>query len=427
MRLLCDNIFGENHFIACFIIDKTAQGANQSATFKTQHEFCLMYVNKKNDKINYDIEDKINITKYKYEDRISKYALTNGFDSINSPLSANKNRGYTIYYNEKNGDVEIRDEYNKETEKFFNYDKELLVQGYVPIRPGVRKGVQYPWNWMKERFLKQYRDELVFVKNKKGHWIIMHKNRATGKVKDSTIKKFDTRYYGNQLLTDIIGEKKFDYPKSLDMMSWVLKKHTDKSAIILDFFAGSGTTGQAVLELNKEDGGNRKFILVTNNENQIAEEVTYPRIKTVVTGTRIDGAKYSDGIPANLRYFKTDFVERERSTDATRQKLVDRSADMIRIREDAYEELNSASINKYYQSNDAFVAIIFDPFTIKEAWAEIESLNTEQKIVKLYIFSYSRDTSAFTDEIPKTNLKWEAVPIPESILQVYKRLFGGKK
>ena len=91
--------------------------------------------------------------------------------------------------------------------------------------------------------------------------------------------------------------------------------HPNKHAIILDFFAGSGTTGQAVLELNKSDGGKRQFILCTNNENQIAEEVTYPRIKTVITGIRPDGSKYSDGIPANVRYFKTDFVSKNKTND----------------------------------------------------------------------------------------------------------------
>mgnify|MGYP000106812371 CR=1 FL=1 len=88
------------------------------------------------------------------------------------------------------------------------------------------------------------------------------------------------------------------------------------------FFAGSGTTAQAVIELNKEDGGNRRFILCTNNENEICDNVTYPRIKTVISGN-------SDGLPANLKYYRTDFVSRDEEflSDA----LLEHIAEMIQL------------------------------------------------------------------------------------------------
>ena len=99
--------------------------------------------------------------------------------------------------------------------------------------------------------------------------------------------------------------------------------------MILDFFAGSGTTGQACLELNKSDKGNRKFILCTNNEGDICENVTYPGLQTVITGMRLDGSKYSDGISANLKYYHTDFVSRneEYLSDA----LLDHIIEMIQL------------------------------------------------------------------------------------------------
>lgn len=103
----------------------------------------------------------------------------------------------------------------------------------------------------------------------------------------------------------------FSNPKPVNLIKYFIKFCSRKDATILDFFAGSGTTGQAVLELNNEDGGNRKFILCTNNENNICEEVTYQRIKIVVTGQRADGSYYSDGLPANLKYYRTEFVAKE--------------------------------------------------------------------------------------------------------------------
>ena len=89
-------------------------------------------------------------------------------------------------------------------------------------------------------------------------------------------------------LRNIFGDKVFDYPKPTLLIKNIIKSTNYNNAVILDFFAGSGTTAQAVLELNKEDGGNRQFILCTNNENNICENITYQRVKTVITGKRKD-------------------------------------------------------------------------------------------------------------------------------------------
>ena len=125
------------------------------------------------------------------------------------------------------------------------------------------------------------------------------------------------------------GSIPFDTPKPTLLIKRVLEIASNNDSIILDFFAGSGTMGQAVLELNQEDNGNRKMILCTNNENNICEEVTYQRLKTVITGKRADGSEYSDGIPANLKYFKTDFVDK--ATDQLSDSLLEHITEMIEL------------------------------------------------------------------------------------------------
>jgi len=85
--------------------------------------------------------------------------------------------------------------------------------------------------------------------------------------------------------------------KPLKLIKELLNYHTNKNIVVLDYFAGSGTTGHAVMQLNKEDGGNRKYILCTNNENNICEEVTYQRLKNI-----------QEELPHNLKYYKTDFI-----------------------------------------------------------------------------------------------------------------------
>ena len=136
---------------------------------------------------------------------------------------------------------------------------------------------------------------------------------------------------GSDELIRLFGNKPFDFPKPTNIVQYLLglasTLYTDP--IILDFFAGTGTTGHAVLKLNAEDGGHRKFILCTNNENGICEEVTYQRLKTVITGKRADGSEHSEGIPANLKYFKTDFVDKD--SEELSDELLEHIAEMIEL------------------------------------------------------------------------------------------------
>lgn len=100
-------------------------------------------------------------------------------------------------------------------------------------------------------------------------------------------------------------DSNFDYPKPTSLIKQLINTLNKKDIVILDFFAGSGTTGQAVLELNKEDGGNRTFILCTNNEktdtnpNGIAYDVTSKRLKRVMTGSCYDGTNDFEWIKKN--------------------------------------------------------------------------------------------------------------------------------
>lgn len=100
-------------------------------------------------------------------------------------------------------------------------------------------------------------------------------------------------------LKNLLPTVKFDNPKPISLMSYFLEVASHKDDLILDFFAGSGTTGHAVMKLNAEDGGNRRFILCTNNENNICREVTYERIKRVID---------KEGYAASLKYFKVDYI-----------------------------------------------------------------------------------------------------------------------
>lgn len=109
--------------------------------------------------------------------------------------------------------------------------------------------------------------------------------------------------------------------KPIKLIKMLINYHTKKDSVILDFFAGSGTTGHAVMQLNKEDGGNRKYILCTNNENNICEEVTYQRLKNI-----------QEELPHNLKYYKTDFIPKfSDDEESISEKMMEHIRELIEM------------------------------------------------------------------------------------------------
>lgn len=119
--------------------------------------------------------------------------------------------------------------------------------------------------------------------------------------------------------------------KPLQLIKRILSAGNNKNALILDFFAGSGSTGHAALELNKEDNGNRSFILCTNNENNICEKKTYSRLKNVILGYTTEKGKVFPPYKANLKYYKTNFVERYPEDDSLSDILLDHIKEMVQL------------------------------------------------------------------------------------------------
>jgi adenine-specific DNA-methyltransferase len=192
---------------------------------------------------------------------------------------------------------------------------------------------------------------------------------------------------------------------------------TNKNAIILDYFAGSGTTSHAVLELNEEDGGSRKFILCTNNENNICTEVCYPRVEKVIKGYKNTKDEKVEGLGGNLKYFKTDFVDAE-PTDKNKKKLTEQATEMLCIREETFGTVLEQKKFKIYKNNSHYTGIIFDQLAIPEFKKAIKDIKGKFSV---YVFSLGDDT--FDEEFEDIKQKVKLSPIPEAILRVYRRIF----
>lgn len=406
LGLLLDELFGESNRLGCITVVNKADGRSDDKYFATANEFLLVYA--KNSQFatigNIDLtEDEIKKKYPKQDDRgryIEKPLMSQGVDSLRQDRPT---LFYPVYYNPKTNKLS--------TEPF---------DGAVELYPIDVNGIERRWGSGKARMQQLIdQDDIVAKKSaRNGNYFLYRKKRADIGTKPKTFWN-ETRYnaaaHGTKLVDKVVGKSRvFNYPKSLYAVMDALQISGSKDALILDFFAGSGTTGHAALELNRKDGGSRQFILCTNNENGIAENVTYPRIKNV-----IDGYADVNGIPANVRYFKTSLVSKQQTDDQTRIELVARSTDMICLREDTFEKVIDTKLFKVFGNADHYAAIVFEPEAIvllKDALAKLD----DDKPIHIYVFSLSNDT--YESDFADLERLHELRPIPESILEVYRRI-----
>ena len=141
------------------------------------------------------------------------------------------------------------------------------------------------------------------------------------------------------------------------MLKELINYHKNKNAVVLDFFAGSGSTGHAVLELNKEDGGHRQFILCTNNENKICEEITYQRLKNV-----IEGWGNKKGIESTLRYYKTEFINNKGTKDQLYYDLTEKCIPMLCVKRATFEKVivNNEYVIYSNKEKNKYTCVYFD-------------------------------------------------------------------
>ncbi len=234
-------------------------------------------------------------------------------------------------------------------------------------------------------------------------------------------------------LRDFFGGKVlFSYPKSVPLIERVVRLYSNNNSVVLDFFAGSGTTLHATMQLNSEDGGHRQCILVTNNENNICEEVTYERNKRVINGYTTPKGVEVAGLKANtLRYYKTDYISRDR-TQKNMRDLVAAATDLLCIKEDLYEEQKTfgrfklkPNLARYFRNEKKHMLIIYREELIDEIAAEIKTMDFGKIRLKIYVFSPGR--YPFTDNFREVEDKVELVALPAAIYDAYQKVLPKRK
>lgn len=397
LKLLCDSIFGYKNFCGQIIWRKKSGGGQTDDFFVTEHEYILCY-RRTSAFVWVDETIPISSKGYKSEDNKGKYRLVK---LAKWGSAAKREDRPTMYFS------------------LTSPDKKKIY----PIAPD---GTPGRWRVGRKKMKSLIDDELIeWVEDNNGIWTPYEKVYYDGD--DVKTLKNRSIYYSvaetgdaTRLLTKIFGKKDvFENPKPIELIKELLSH--SQNAIVLDFFAGSASTGHAVLDMNKEDGGNRRFILCTNNENNICTEVTYPRIEKVIKG-------YSNikGIPANLKYYTQTFVPVVTS-DNDKRELVNRSTEMLCIAENCFElvrERDNHSDFSIFKNAKKQMAIIYDEDSICEC---IDYLNEHKSELNTIIYVFSYDHTYESEDFKELTINFSVKPIPEAIINVYRKISKMKK
>lgn len=296
----------------------------------------------------------------------------------------------------------------------------IKKDGTVEVYPIDSSGIERKWRFARQS-IDSIADELA-AELVRGEWTIRRYKKNYRWKTVWTDDKYNANVYGTQLLGQII-KTKFPYPKSLYTVEDCIKAiiHDKESAIILDFFAGSGTTGHAVLELNRQDGGKRSFILCTNNEGEICDGVCYPRISNVIQGYKNQktGEKVP-GLGGNLRYFTTSFIKKSASKDNTKMHMAQACTEMLCLREGIYDEIKRAADYRIFKQGDRLLAVYYslEREALPALKKELDKLRGHKVLYCFTLDPLGLDAEDFDG--------WNDIrlePIPQKILDVYEEIY----
>lgn len=384
LKLMCDEIFGEENFHGTLTWVKRTKSTN-SGKAKYMIQPKIEYIHtygkmKKMDFKGFKLLNSVKEKKYPHEGILGACR----FENLEATDYGRKKRDTMKF-----PILGIRPRAGKRWQIGEDEAKELIDKKRIEIIDGIPKRAVYP----------EDEESFSFIP----FWAHLD---GTGSAEE-----------GKKELSEIIGPShNFDTVKPVDLIVKILERFLD-NIIVLDFFAGSGTTGHAVLALNKEDSGSRQFILCTNNENNICTEICYPRVKKVIQGYKSTKGEKVEGLGGNLKYYKTNFVGSE-PTHRNKKLLTEKSVDMLCIKENTFVEILTRKDMFIFKGIKKFTAILFDEIKMEEFKREIGKLKYP---VSVYVFSLEDDD--FSEEFEDLKNNITLCSIPEAILKVYRRIY----
>lgn len=389
LKILCDEIFGEANFVANIIWQKKFSRQSDARFLSSTTEYILTY------------------------------AKSIGNFEINLlPRTEKQDNRY------KNVDNDPRGPWSPDNMVVKTYSAKYDYPIKTPTGRVVNPARGFCWRFSKEKFEELVADNRIWFGATGNN--IPRLKRFLSEVQQGLVPVtlWDRDFAGDtqegvREVKEIVTEAKFDNPKPVKLLLRILEISTFKEsdATVLDFFAGSGTTAHAVAEINKQDGGKRRAILCTNNENEIAAKICYPRTRRVIKGYKSESGNKIAGLGGNLNYYRTAFVPAA-PTDANKEMLTLRSVEMLCLRENTFEFVRENAVWKIFKNQARYTAILFDNLAIPKFKKELAKLDLP---ISVYIFSLGDET--FDDEFEDLADRVSVRAIPEAILRVYRRIY----
>ena len=419
LRCICDEIFGKNNFLENFIWYVDGHTDNQDVITGV-HEYILCYAKNKNMlTINSVIDPNVpldsKIRNKHAENSITKNGEKNPVSIITLPIDF---------------PCEIKEYKRKKTDNIEVFLEEVKKTGYITREITKKYDMKYPVlfddinvknyklqypcrvysGWMNADKLRNFIDnkcqpleddgtELKFYLSKNGVIYYYRGNRKSHYVQ-SILENMGTTET-NKYMLERIGLK-FDYPKPVELITFLINLFTDKNDIVLDSFAGSGTTAHAVLNLNKADGGNRKFILIETMD--YAESITAERVKRVING-------YSDtkGTGGGFSYYELGEPLLDKDDN------LNHNIDVQKIREYvSYTETGAAlepvdSQNRYYLGTNYDTSYYFYYEKGQTTSLSFDFLCSIKKKSENYVI-YADKCTLSTAELEKYHIVFKKIP-----------------
>ncbi len=429
LKLLMDEVFGEQNFIAN-VIRTTDGGTRQFKYFKSGKDYVLSYA--KNIDISSNFIEPLSqeyIEKFSKSDSTGKY-VEKGLYQASLSSTGRKMR---FYIECPDGSLCIP------PGKTFPEKVEGLAIASLSEQEKI-------WRWGPEKF-KENKNNLIFKRVKNSPLLNEHGNQSDWNVyvkqyldlsstmNPSEILSGFSSSKGTSDLKGILGEGSFSYPKPISLIKFLCNLQVNSNAIILDFFAGSGTTGQAVAELNKEDGGSRQCILVTHgdeNGKNIAEDVTTQRMKRVLSGKDWADGNVHEGLPGEFNYYKLAFAPKTQNIITAVETMQSKFVGFAALQQDVVLSEQTNSNYSILTNSSKIVAIVKNEEylldEIDEFYGVLEKLKTDVEDSGRYreLIVYVPSDSA-EDSYDFGSLGWKNISFPLEYIEAHANLINRMK